>query len=63
MAGFKLDLKGIKEYQQNRHPYLMIDYVDELITGKSAKGYKGSALYSFKKSRRLISLFFSIEVL
>ena len=29
MAGFKLDLKGIKEYLQNRHPYLMIDYVDE----------------------------------
>ena len=40
MAGFKLDLKGIKEYQQNRHPYLMIDYVDEVIPGKSAKGYK-----------------------
>ena len=40
MAGFKLDLKGIKEYQQNRHPYLMIDYVDEIIPGKSAKGYK-----------------------
>ena len=36
----KLDLKGIHEYQQNRHPYLMIDYVDEVIPGKSAKGYK-----------------------
>ena len=40
MSGFKLDLKGIQEYQQNRHPYLMIDYVEEVIPGKSAKGYK-----------------------
>ena len=36
----KLDKKEILEYQQNRDPYLMIDYVDELIPGKSAKGYK-----------------------
>tara|TARA_B100000427_G_C15344153_1_gene522532 strand:- start:89 stop:553 length:465 start_codon:yes stop_codon:yes gene_type:complete len=40
MSGFKLDLNGIHEYQQNRHPYLMIDYVEEVIPGKSAKGYK-----------------------
>ena len=36
----KLDLKGIHEYQQNRHPYLFIDYVDEVITGKIANGFK-----------------------
>ena len=36
----KLNLKEIKEYQQNRYPYLMIDYVEEVIPGKSAKGYK-----------------------
>ena len=36
----KLDLKGIHEYQQNRHPYLFIDYVDEVIPGKIANGYK-----------------------
>ena len=36
----KLDKKEILQYQQNRDPYLMIDYVDELIPGKSAKGYK-----------------------
>jgi len=40
MNGFKLDLIGIKEYQQNRHPYLMIDHVDEVVPGKKAKGYK-----------------------
>ena len=32
--------KEILEYQQNRSPYLMIDYADEVIPGKSAKGYK-----------------------
>ena len=36
----KLDLKGIHEYQQNRNPYLLIDYVDEVIPGKTANGFK-----------------------
>ena len=35
-----LDKKKICEYQQNRDPYLMIDYASEVIPGKSAKGYK-----------------------
>ena len=35
-----LDLKGIKEYQQNRAPYLLIDHATEVIPGESAKGYK-----------------------
>ncbi len=35
-----LDLKGIKEYQQNRAPYLLIDHATEVIPGVSAKGYK-----------------------
>ena len=35
-----LDKKGIHEYQQNRAPYLMIDFATEVIPGKSAKGYK-----------------------
>ena len=52
------DKKGICEYQKNKDPYLMIDCASEIIPGKSAKGYKGSALYSFEKSRRLINLFF-----
>ena len=36
----KLNLKQICEYQQNRDPYLMIDYVEEVIPGKFANGYK-----------------------
>ena len=35
-----LDKKGIYEYQQNREPYLLIDFATEIIPGKSAKGYK-----------------------
>ena len=40
MKKFSLDLEGIKEYQQNREPYLMIDFVEEVIPSVSAKGYK-----------------------
>ena len=40
MRKFSLDRKGICEYQQNRDPYLLIDYATEIIPGKSAKGYK-----------------------
>ena len=36
----KLNLKQICEYQQNRDPYLKIDYVEEVIPGKFANGYK-----------------------
>ena len=36
----KLNLKQICEYQQNRDPYLMIDYVEEVVPGKFAHGYK-----------------------
>ena len=36
----KLDKEQILEYQQNRPPYLMIDFAEEVIPGKSAKGYK-----------------------
>tara|TARA_B100000900_G_scaffold366778_1_gene342852 strand:- start:165 stop:611 length:447 start_codon:yes stop_codon:yes gene_type:complete len=36
----KLSKNEILEYQQNRDPYLMIDYVDELVPGKSVKGFK-----------------------
>lgn len=35
-----LDAVAIQKYQQNRHPILFLDYVDEVIPGKSAKGYK-----------------------
>ena len=36
----KLDKKKILEYQQNRPPYLMIDFVEKIVPGKSAIGYK-----------------------
>ena len=36
----KLSKKEILEYQQNRPPYLMIDFVEEIIPGKLARGYK-----------------------
>ena len=41
-----LNLDGIKEYQQNREPYLMIDFANEIVPGVSAKGYKDLNLTS-----------------
>ena len=40
MKKIVLDKKKIYEYQQNREPYLMIDFASEVIPGVSAKGYK-----------------------
>ena len=40
MKKIELDKKNIEEYQQNRDPYLMIDYATEVIPGVSSKGYK-----------------------
>ena len=39
-TGFSLNALELQKYQQNRYPFLMIDYVSEVIPGKSAKGYK-----------------------
>ena len=36
----KLNKEEILKYQQNRPPYLMIDFVDDVVPGKSARGYK-----------------------
>jgi len=36
----KLNKKEILEYQQNRPPYLMIDFAESVIPGKSSNGYK-----------------------
>ena len=44
MEGMKLDIKGILEYQQNRYPYLLVDIVEEVIPGVSAKGYKNLSI-------------------
>ena len=35
-----LGANDIQKYQQNRHPILFLDYIDEVIPGKYAKGYK-----------------------
>ena len=35
-----LDKNKIYEYQQNKEPYLMIDFASEVIPGVSSKGYK-----------------------
>lgn len=40
MTTLSLDKKSIYEYQQNREPYLMIDYATEVVPGKIANGYK-----------------------
>ena len=40
MKKLTLDKNGIHEYQQNRKPYLLIDFATEVIPGKSANGYK-----------------------
>lgn len=40
MKKFSLDLHQIKQYQQNRDPYLFIDFATEVIPGVSSKGYK-----------------------
>lgn len=35
-----LDAYAIQQYQQNRYPCLFIDFIEEAVPGKSAKGYK-----------------------
>ena len=40
MKKFSLNSLELQEYQPNRYPFLMIDFVDEVIPGKSARGYK-----------------------
>jgi len=44
MDSFSLNSIELQNYQQNRYPYLMIDYVNEVIPGESAKGYKNLTL-------------------
>ena len=40
MKQLKLDKDQILEYQQNRDPYLMIDYASKVVPGHSAEGFK-----------------------
>ena len=52
MKSFSLDKQGIYEYQQNREPYLLIDYASEIIPGVSSKGYKDLKMRQNKLSKR-----------
>jgi len=36
----EMDFYAILEYQSQVYPFLLIDHADEVIPGKSAKGYK-----------------------
>lgn len=40
ISAITLDVEGLHEYQQNRHPFLMIDAATEVVPGVSAKGCK-----------------------
>ena len=40
MTSLQLNKEKILEYQKNRPPYLMIDFAEEVVPGRSAKGYK-----------------------
>lgn len=41
---FSLNCIELQAYQPNRYPFLMIDHVDEVVPGKSARGYKNLTL-------------------
>ncbi|EUC21282.1 3-hydroxyacyl-ACP dehydratase FabZ [Paraburkholderia hospita] len=38
--GLSLNCMELQAYQPNRYPFLMIDHVDQVIPGRSARGYK-----------------------
>jgi 3-hydroxyacyl-[acyl-carrier-protein] dehydratase len=40
MEKMSLNHLELQDYQPNRYPFLMIDYVEEVVPGKSARGYK-----------------------
>ena len=42
-----LDIKQIQEILPHRYPFLLIDRVDELIEGKSAKGVKNVTINEY----------------
>ena len=37
---FSLDYLELQAYQPNRYPFLMIDFVEEVVPGKYARGFK-----------------------
>ncbi len=44
MKEFSLNSVELLEYQPNRYPFLMIDYVESVLPGKFAFGYKNLTL-------------------
>ena len=44
MDGFSLNYLQLQDYQPNRYPFLMIDHIDEVIPGVSARGYKNLSM-------------------
>lgn len=42
--GFSLNCVQLQDYQPNRYPFLMIDHVDWVVPGKSAKGFKNMTM-------------------
>ena len=55
---FSLNSVELQDYQPNRYPFLMIDYVDEVLPGKYARGHKNLTLNILKlKNIRLFSVF------
>jgi len=40
LQALSLDMEGLLAYQKNRPPYLMMDAAEEVVPGKSARGYK-----------------------
>jgi 3-hydroxyacyl-[acyl-carrier-protein] dehydratase len=41
---FSLDAVQLQRFQPNRFPFLMIDYVNEIVPGKFARGFKNLTL-------------------
>ena len=44
MEGFSLNCVDLQEYQPNRYPFLMIDHIEWVVPGVSAKGHKNLTL-------------------
>jgi 3-hydroxyacyl-[acyl-carrier-protein] dehydratase len=56
VAVLRLDLGGLHAYQQNRHPYLLIDAADEVVPGVSASGHKTLAMLQIEAMVQLCAL-------
>jgi 3-hydroxyacyl-[acyl-carrier-protein] dehydratase len=44
MEGFSLNCVELQDFQPNRYPFLMIDHIELVIPGVSAKGHKNLTL-------------------